>query len=1019
MKKIFIIIVLILLCFDLMASENIQFHPSDSPNSSEGKYLYKNEGSLFNTDGGNHRYADGPSSFTYKIDLEGKNKDYLIIDVCHDFKVEMSFDDKDYFVILESPQDVHDDSNRGDKVVELKKYISDQKTIYIKFSDRSPVNGWGSCLYSFYIGDSQDKKFSYVEFSGESFFIFQNIATRGPATDIEFEKEWFYYGYHDEGEILKRNKLHQGLKLFMLAGIMDRYKINAEFQLEKFSPSWHNEKREPLGQFDPVFDDAAFVISLETLQNSTRKMRHKVTLGKIHPQYSSFTFNKRHNGIMWEGEKGKLKFTATGSRIKHFNETSEYLASGRGEYKSDYGKFGISCILDRYDTKSVSSGDNTLYGHRDGRTPAVYIKVQDRTPHDYWGAKLWNVTVQQISDGQTNAYAQFEPGKEGEAFYLFDVHGNYMVHEGLRRADENGYFIYRFPLNSSMDALKFIMHISQDYSISISYDGINYKTVAEGEGQNDDNKGDEVFYANILSKVETATFVDITISDDSPGDGWGGDLYKLEYYEDDQLKIAFSPDESPDSTESLYLYDEQSSYGEGHRYADEPTAYFTYRLPVSAGVTKMKLRLDIQQDYKISIKMNGVEKKVIHAPGNEKSGANREFITVELNSYDELYKNTYIRSGTTVVGFDYTTKIWDTELKGEFARSIEHRIYCGGKREDKGYNAWYFNLDRKIKFLESKIHTEYFYVNPYYDASVAVDDNDDNDALIDELEPYEVSFPRLEYEILKDKDNNNINDEDEDNTEPDYKYRLDQQGYVVHTTSKLLRDLTGHLHYNETEEISTTKIGQKMGSELEFLKTIRKYTSLIGRYKIYYIKDKRTKSQNPKNIKNYFKTLVYHSGIKPFDLGLGMERLRINRHLINRTTDMDSEIVTKVRCNLFPVNRVRVMPLFQIRFLRFMRVDPDYEMTSEYNEYMPGILLEYTINKKAKAYANYRYVYVDDIKYPLSEHWRNLFEIGVESFSDILIRAFYRFNEMIHLNRSRKADDWKSGQFYSEIKFWF
>ncbi len=1021
MKK-FIIIIFMLFSVTLFAQNKyIEFSPDNTEGSMEKQYLYKDHGSQIKINGEGHRWADGESTFVYKIDLFDVQKEVLILDVCHDYKVEMSFNDKDYFTVLESPKDVHDDSNRGEKFIDLKKHLKGKQVIYLRFSDRSPSNGWGSDLYSLYIGSKEYKTFGGIFFQGESFFKIHNVNTRGEAVDMEFEKEWFWFGYYDEGELLRRSNFHQGLKLFLTAGIMNKYLLNAEFDIEKYNSSWNYNRREPIEEFSPFYDDGAFVISLETIQEKSTDVKNKITIGKIYPQYTTYTFQKRHNGIMWESKSRKFKFTASGSRLKKFNNTSQYLVSARGETKLDHINIGASCVMSRYDSKAVSTGNDSFCGQRDGSTPSVYIKISDRTSHDWWGAKLWGVTIYNIQANQTNFYDQFQPGDGNEAQYLFDVHGNYDLDVGanMRGADENGYFVYRFPLSEDSESLLFQLDIAQDYLVEVSLDGINYHIVKEGEGHTDDNRNVESFIVNLLPKIKFQTYVDVTIEDDSPEDGWGGDLFRLEYYENDQLKISFSPDDTPGSMEEQYLKPgSDSSYNEGHRYAD-CSASFTYRIPMSSDINKIKVVLDIQHDYKITLKVAGVEKVVVHAPGNVQADYNRELVTVELNSYNDLYKNTYVKSGTTVIGFDLSTKIFKTELKAEFARSIEHRIYCDGKRKNIGYNAWYFQSYRKFKFLTSDIKTEYFYIDPFYDASVSVDDNDDNDGLIDELEPYEVAYPRLEYEPLKDNDNNNINDEDEPDTDPDYLYDVNQQGYKIKTTSKLFKDLTTLLFYSEIKEISTGKSGQKCGSKLDLYKNIRKDISLIGRYRIFYYKDDRKNSTNPKNLKNYFKTMFYYRGIKHFDMGMGMERIWINKNYIEENTNLDSEFIVKSRCNLKPLSKFRVMPLFQIIFTRKMWINPDYDMYEEWNQYIPGILFEYKLAEKSTAYINYRYVYTFDIKNSANHNFYNFFEIGTESHGAVFMKIFYRFVEKIYIKKARKSDNWKAGNFFGEVKFWF
>lgn len=882
---------------------------------------------------------------------------------------------------------------------------------FIKFSTNQQKNS------NVFIGKKQDKKLGGINISGESCCKVHDTSLKGKAKDIEFEKEWFWFGYKDEGELLRRANIYHNLRLFLTAGVMNRYLLNAELGISKFNTGWNYEKRDPISQFDYLSGDEAFWISLETVQNNPCDVKNKVTIGRIYPQYTSYTFKKRHNGVMLETEFGNSKITATGSRLKKFNDTSQYLVSARGETMLAPFKLGTSCVLSRYDVKSVAAGKDSLYGSRNNTAPAIFIKISDKTPHDYWGAKLWHVTVKKISY-VTNHYTQFKPGNSAEAQYLFDIHGNVYLDGGaqMRRADENGYFIYRFPLSEEIEQLQLDLDISQDYKIEISYDGINFQVVSEGD-KDDSNRRIETILVPLLPKITTPVYAEVTISDDSPGDGWGGDLYKLEYYENGQLKISFSPDTASGSMEQQYLSQEyKSSYASGHRYADGD-AYFTYRIPVSMDLNKIKFILDIQHDYKITVKI-GTLQRVVRASGNVQNDSNRKLEVIEFNSYDDLYKNTYIQSGSTIIGFDLSMKLMDTELKAEFARSIEHRVYPGGRRKNKAYNAWYFQIKRPFKFIQSELYSEYFYIDPFYNASVSVEDNDDNDELIDELEPYEVSYPRLEYDPFKDRDNNNINDEDEADTEPDYFYKVNQKGYKIQTITKLSKGLTGTLFFSEIMEISTKKIGQTSGCKLDLYKEVIKNTSLIWKYQVFYYKDNRYVSSNPNNLKNYFKTIFYYQ-IKPFDVGMGIERLWINRNLKEKNTNLDSEFVVKSRYHIYPFTDFLIRPLFQIIFTRKMWIDPAYDLYEEWNQYIPGILFEYQLAKKAKVYINYRYVYTYDIKWTVNHNVYSLFEIGTESYGSVNLRIFYRFVDHYYVRKEMQEHNWKSGNLFGEVRFWF
>lgn len=1012
-KIIHLLFLFLLPVVALGAGNSISFQPGSGPDSKESKYLYKDSGSLFDLQNGPHRWADSGATFGYKFDLKGIAADVIMVDVCHDYKVEISFDDKDYFTVLESPEDVHNDGNRGFKMIDLKSFRKSERYVYLRFSDRTPDNGWGSCVYEIFVGNQARKKLGKTTFKGESSFLAGTVNTSGKARNLTFDREWF--SYFDNGALDRIANLYQALKLNMTSSLMDKYNLDLQFSIDKYNYAWNHTKYYPLTAFDPNYVNGAFIIALQKFQDYQDGVNQKLIIGKIDPEYTSYTVKKKHNGILLDLSKGQNRLQFSGARLKSFNDTSEYLLTGRAETGSDQFKLGVSCALTRYTTKDNVAGQNLLLGSHGSAQPAVYIRVSDSVQDDGNGGRLYNCIVSNFTGGSYHAYDSFTAGDGSEIKYLFDVKGNYYVTPtpGFRQVADNGFVTYRFPITSDMSELKFNADVSGNYQISYSFDGINFISSRVGTANSDANKITETFIVPLLQPSAAASTVTITIADYTPGDGWGGDLYKLDYYEDDKLKISFSPDNGP--IEAKYLTaDSGSVYASGHRYADM-ASFFTYTLPVSAGTGRIKILADMRHDYNIIVTMNGPPQSY-HTVGYVQGAENHQTVTIDLSSFEYIKNKTYVRTGTSIIGADFSAKVFDADLKGEFARLIDHRVFSSGVRENPGFNAFYLNLDKKISFLDSKIKGEYYYVDPAYDASETVDDryNLASGTYVKEVYP-----PRLDFDPLKDMNDNGQNDEDEVTGKPFYLYDPDQNGYRFQILSKPVKAMTTMLFFNGVQEISSDKFGQKYGATIDYLKNIGNDSSFVTKFWSFYTKDSRSVSTIPENLRNFLRFSYNFWGLKNFDFGFGVDQLELIRDIFNLQTTLNSQLALRVRYHRNLIDKLTMMPMLQVLSYRQMIVSPEYSFPQEWNQFIPGIRFEYKAVEKGLLYANYRYAYTDDIRYPENANYYNMFETGFEMQGAVFMRIFYRYLENYYFDKSKSANNWESDNISAEIKIWF
>jgi len=106
---------------------------------------------------GDHRYVDGQYELRYKFPIGDAQGIELSIDIGNNYKVEYSFDDENYILLMKADADVHDLSNREKKTVEINvpswSWV-ELDHLYLKFGDNSTGDGWGASLYSIGVRES-------------------------------------------------------------------------------------------------------------------------------------------------------------------------------------------------------------------------------------------------------------------------------------------------------------------------------------------------------------------------------------------------------------------------------------------------------------------------------------------------------------------------------------------------------------------------------------------------------------------------------------------------------------------------------------------------------------------------------------------------------------------------------------------------------------------------------------------------------------------------------------------------
>lgn len=127
--------------------------------SNENDYLFDNSANL----SGNHRFADGSATMTYRFDLDDSLATaYALVNVGNQFIVEIAGADQNYDIVQDwvgdTGEEPRDNSNRATYSYNLSSYLSGnaENVVYIRLSDGQPADGWGADLYGISIVNQED-----------------------------------------------------------------------------------------------------------------------------------------------------------------------------------------------------------------------------------------------------------------------------------------------------------------------------------------------------------------------------------------------------------------------------------------------------------------------------------------------------------------------------------------------------------------------------------------------------------------------------------------------------------------------------------------------------------------------------------------------------------------------------------------------------------------------------------------------------------------------------------------------
>lgn len=785
----------------------------------------------------------------------------------------------------------------------------------------------------------------------------------------------------------------------------------------------------------------SYLVKFETLNEDT-DFNTAISVGRINPEYTPLTIKKRHNGIMWELSGEEIKLTLTGAQLQNFNNVKKYLVSSRLEFEQfGIGTLGVNFVNSWYDVKKDEQlKNNDYYNNRESGGAAIYLRFKDKTPWDREGANLKNVKIEiKLDNGNTNYFTldNFSVGSSIEEKYIFDIYGQSELKNNVRTADFYGYFTYRIILPDNIKSIRFTSQIAGDYLIEYSFNNNDYLLLNNNElSVNTTLFQEAVGEVQIMPDITAQTYAYLEIGDDTIEDGYGAVLFKVEYYEDDQLKVSFEPSSEVNSTEAKYFdFDWFSIFkmeaGRPIRIADG-AGYFRYKFPVQKGTKNVRFRMLLKNDFKVKTYLEGFENEanVLHSQGREMGGMNEGYYEVSLNSYKDVYENTYVSKSKKIIGFDYRVKVFDVDVYTEFETLIDERVYANKEIKNKYQNAWLIRAERMIPVVDVNVKAKYFRIDPQYNIPEFIDQNYDQNQYVDELKPFNIEKQYINYDPNLDVNNENKNFLESYHPLPVYLYPwnitessylgYDQQGYdVALEKDRLLNRLKTGLYYFKNDMISDKRTSDKIIYKLKYLDPVPSDSYIDNEYRLEYIKDNRLYSMNENNIRNFAKFIFSYWGIKNINWQFGINQIYVNYQIKNKTSDLTTEYLNSLKYRWEPIKDLTIEPMYMIKFYRFFRYVPDYEMFSLLTQHFTGGDINYKFLSSYSAYYIYRAIYTDDKLYPTENNFLHIMELGFTKTGKIFFRAGCNYTFQSFLEKANYFRDWNTARVFAEVKSYF
>lgn len=307
------------------------------------------------------------------------------------------------------------------------------------------------------------------------------------------------------------------------------------------------------------------------------------------------------------------------------------------------------------------------------------------------------------------------------------------------------------------------------------------------------------FRGVVVASPPTELF--LRISDGTPEDGNGAQLYRVRLSVDGEVRFDFEGGREPPGVLEPTSTGPRSPEGDSREANGKQIILYRFPLFSPQNIHSVEFQLDIANDFVVELSRDGIswERKLV-AEKNIKDGSNRaqrSFV------YGEL-------SEETTFGFDAQLTLGGFAIETEktwYSKTLQYPLF-NAKRHRVNTSAWYVEVNRRFGPLFWS--GEYTVLDPFFNASNFIDDNDNEDPYLDAREPA-VPFAGSDEDdrdrdgvkdweddfLLFDADppaflrglsresmdfnNNGVPDNLEDNTKPNYRLDYDEGTQGFHT----------------------------------------------------------------------------------------------------------------------------------------------------------------------------------------------------------------------------------------------
>ena len=568
---------------------------------------------------GDHRFADGDASWSYAfIFPETVTGIILDLDISGQYKIELSTDNKQW----KTAEVSEETADRKSISLELDKILgAELESVYIRFSDSRPADGFGPSLWSVALSFKQLSTLQEIrpvgpESAGD---MIQSPATKDERPAIS---EAYNFSFPSDENTVENSYLFQESGSGLMAD--HRFSDNSAFWIygfefpERIKSAWL--ELEISGQYKiEVSTDAKNWEQVGAAKNIQDK-------GALYLDISQY---------LKSAEKLYVRFS---------DETpSDGFGASLYNFKIWYS---LSAKADNALPKGIKGDGNIEQDEKDE------------------GGEVSNLPA------QAGGISFSADGGAVEKKYMLNDRSTGMIDNKYRFADGNDSWTYYFDFSQERpQSLYAEADIGGQYRVCVSTDGVNWKDKIVSEEVA--NRSKRVL--DLSEDIKSAPGVYIRFQDSNPVDGFGASLWKLSlaYQSSGGKKIAapsgpthnaviFSTGGSKEEAEYMYLDKSTGVWEAEHRYADGES-YWIYGFVLSPEIIDIRISLDLGGQYEISASTDGKAWETVDTTRDISGRTVRE---INLNSIlksgaDKLF----IRFSDSDVRDGFGPSLWNFKLE--------------------------------------------------------------------------------------------------------------------------------------------------------------------------------------------------------------------------------------------------------------------------------------------------------------------------------------------------------------------